>query len=237
MFASAPIEVAKKYITPVNTIIEGDALRNTVNCLEYVRMLRDLPKPVSVYFEKEDIDMLDEHGEMLLTLFSSLAQEESRNLSENVKWGLQKKFEQGVDCYPWPELYGYTVNEHGDWVIVENEAEAVRRIFNEYLERKSQRDIANGLTADGVVGTKYRSTWYAERVRFILGNESYCGRLTRGKRVVEDFVTKKVVHNHGQRPKYKSRGRQQNLLTIEQPRYDTIDKSSPKHSTVHIVAA
>ena len=190
--------------------------RNTVDCLSYVRMLKDLPKPVAVYFEKEDLDTLDEQGELLLTLFSSLAQEESRNLSENIKWGLQKKFEQGVDCYPRKLVYGYTVEEQGNWVIVESEAEIVRRIFNEYLEGKSLRDIANGLTADRLINSNAKSTWYTEKVRFILGNENYCGQLIRGKRVVEDFVTKRGVHNHGQRPKYLIENHHPPIISIEQ---------------------
>ena len=107
--------------------------RNTLDCLKYVRKLKSLPHPVGIYFERENIDTLDAKSELLLTILSSLAQDESRNISENVKWANQSRYQQGYVHCPTANFLGYDKDSQGNWLINEKQAETVRRIYRECL--------------------------------------------------------------------------------------------------------
>jgi site-specific DNA recombinase len=132
--------------------------RNTTDCLELVRKLLDLD--VFIYFEKENINTMDSKGEVLLTIMASLAQQESQSLSQNVKLGLQYRYQQGeiqVNC---ARFLGYTKDENKRLVVVPEEAEIIKRIYREYLEGASMLKIARGLEADGIlVSVKESGTW------------------------------------------------------------------------------
>ncbi|SFG92447.1 Site-specific DNA recombinase [Desulfotomaculum arcticum] len=121
--------------------------RNTLDCLNNVRKLKN--KGIAVFFEKENINTLDTTGEVLLTILSSLAQDESRSISENVKWGIARQFQSGRVLVNTTRFLGYDKDENGELIINEEEAKIVRRIFIEYLEGKSYNAIAKGLMADG----------------------------------------------------------------------------------------
>ena len=117
--------------------------RNTLDCLKYIRQLKE--KNIPVYFEKENINTMDSKGEVLLTIMASLAQQESQSLSQNVKLGLQYRYQQGqiqVNC---TRFLGYTKDENKHLVVVPEEAKIVRRIYREYLEGASMLKIARGL--------------------------------------------------------------------------------------------
>jgi len=114
--------------------------RNTVDCLNYIRKLKD--KNIPVYFEKENIDSLDSKGEIMLTIMASLAQQESQSLSQNVKLGLQYRYQQGEIQINCARFLGYTKNEKKKLIIVPEEAEVVKRIYREYLEGASMLKIA-----------------------------------------------------------------------------------------------
>jgi len=107
--------------------------RNTTDCLQYVRELRDCG--VRVIFEKESIDTGTAYSEMILTIMAAFAQEESRSISENVKQGIRMRYRDGHDR--WVTVYGYTKNEKGPYQIVEKEAKVIRRIFDEYEHGRS----------------------------------------------------------------------------------------------------
>ena len=174
--------------------------RNTLDCLKYIRQLKD--KNISVYFEKENINSMDTKGEVMLTIMASLAQQESQSLSQNVKLGLQYRYQQGeiqVNC-KW--FLGYTKDENKKLVIVPEEAETVKRIYREYLEGASMLKIARGLEADGILNGAGREKWHTSSINTILRNEKYIGDALLQKTYTVDFLTKKRVKNNGIVPQY-----------------------------------
>ena len=120
--------------------------RNTLDCLKYVRQLRD--KNIDIYFEKENIHTLEASGELLLTIMASLAQQESASLSQNIKLGLKFRYQEGKVQVNHNHFRGYTKDENGKLIIDEEEAKIVRRIYREYLEGASMKNIAKCLDAD-----------------------------------------------------------------------------------------
>ena len=143
--------------------------RNTLDCLEHVRKLKNLPSPVGIYFEKENIDTLDNKTELILTILSSLAQDESRSISENAKWGVQKRFQQGIAYFPTANFLGYDKDEKGQLVINEKEADIVRRIYRECLQGSGTKVIARGLRNDGLMTARKNKNWSS---RFYRGSKS-----------------------------------------------------------------
>ena len=147
--------------------------RNTVDSLTTIRKLKDIG--CECYFEKENIWTFDGKGELLLTIMSSLAQEESRSISENVKWGHRKRFADGKVSVPFNNFLGYKKGEDGNLVIDEEQAMIVKRIYREFLSGSSSVAIAKGLTNDGIETPGHKQKWYATTVRSILTNEKYKG--------------------------------------------------------------
>ena len=173
--------------------------RNTVDSLTTVRKLKD--KGVEVYFEKENIFTLDSKGELLITIMSSLAQEESRSISENTTWGQRKRFADGVMSLAYSNFLGYKKGANpGDMEIVEEEAVIVRRIYDEYLAGKSPGDIAKRLTADGIPTPAKKTKWSTSTVTSILHNEKYRGDAKLQKSFTTSFLDHRVQKNTGQLP-------------------------------------
>ena len=123
--------------------------RNTVDCLNYIRELKEMNIPV--FFEKESINTMDAKGEVLLTIMASLAQQESESLSKNVKLGMQYRFQQGKIMVNTTCFLGYDKDDNGNLIINPEQAEIVKRIFREYLEGKSILAICRGLEHDGIL--------------------------------------------------------------------------------------
>ena len=174
--------------------------RNTLDCLNYIRKLKD--KNIAVYFEKEGINTLDAKGEVMLTIMASLAQQESESLSQNVRLGLQYRYQQGkvqVNCN---RFLGYDKDEDGNLIINKEEAEVVKRIFREYLEGQSYCIIGKGLTADGIKTAAGSEIWRPSTLHKILRNEKYMGDALLQKTVTTDFLSKKRVVNKGLVPQY-----------------------------------
>lgn len=174
--------------------------RNTLDCLKYIRQLKD--KNIPVYFEKENINTMDSKGEVMLTIMASLAQQESQSLSQNVKLGLQYRYQQGeiqVNC---ARFLGYTKDENKRLVVVPEEAEIVKRIYREYLEGASMLKIARGLEADGILNGAGNKKWHTSNINQILRNEKYIGDALLQKTYTTDFLTKTRVKNHGLVPQY-----------------------------------
>ena len=174
--------------------------RNTVDCLEAVRMLK--ANGIGVIFEKENINTLTESSEFLITLFSGFAQAESESLSKNVKWGKQKSMEAGNVPFQYKKLLGYRKGADGRPEIVPEEAETVRRIFQRYLEGASLGDIKKELDADGVPTAEGIKGWSYQVIQNILSNERYIGDALLGKTYVTDPISKQVVKNLGELPMY-----------------------------------
>lgn len=174
--------------------------RNTIDCLNYVRKLKD--KNIAIIFEKENINTLEASGELLLTIMASLAQQESASLSQNVKMGLQFRYQEGKVQINHNHFLGYTKDEDGNLVIVDNEAKIIKRIFREFLEGKSYRNIADGLERDNIATGSGGRKWHISTVRGILRNEKYMGDALLQKTVTTDFINKTRIRNDGSAPQY-----------------------------------
>jgi len=145
---------------------------------------------------------LDGTGEILITILSSLAQEESRNISENTRWGVVRRFENGKMIVNHNKFMGYTKNENGDLVIVPEEAEIVRLIFRLYLEGYSAKKISQYLEENRIKTATGQDKWYDSVIFKMLRNEKYMGDALLQKTYTVDFMTKKKVVNKGIVPQY-----------------------------------
>ena len=174
--------------------------RNTVDSLTTVRKLKDVG--VEVYFEKENIWTLDSKGELLITIMSSLAQEESRSISENVTWGQRKRFADGKVSMPYGQFLGYRKGADGLPEIVPEEAEVVRTIYRMFIEGKSANSIAKHLTQQGIPTPAGKQVWQRATVESILRNEKYKGAALLQKKFTVDFLQKKMKVNEGEVPQY-----------------------------------
>ena len=174
--------------------------RNTLDCLNFVRLLKDLG--VGVTFEKEAIFTLDSKGEVLLSILSSLAQDESRSISENSTWGIRRRFEQGRLFINTTKFLGYDKDKNGNLVINEKQAKIVRRIFREFLDGKGACRIARDLERDRVFNWNGKAKWYEGSIRKMLTNEKYKGDALLQKTYTVDFLNKKRADNIGQVPQY-----------------------------------
>ena len=175
--------------------------RNTVDSLVTVRKLKE--KGVEVYFEKENIYTLDSKGELLITIMSSLAQEESRSISENVTWGQRKRFADGKVTLPYKNFLGYKKGDDGLPEIVPKEAEIVRLIYKLFIEGKTVNAIANYLMSKNILSPSGKQTWRTSTIESILTNEKYKGSAILQKKFTVDFLQKKMKVNEGEVPQYK----------------------------------
>lgn len=175
--------------------------RNTVDTLTTVRMLKE--KGVEVYFEKENIYTLDSKGELLITIMSSLAQEESRSISENVTWGQRKRFADGKVSLPYKQFLGYEKGENGYPKIVESEAKIIRKIYDLfYFEGKTPTYIAAYLTEKRIPTPAGKEVWPSSTIESILTNEKYKGDALLQKTFTVDFLSKKKKINEGEIQQY-----------------------------------
>jgi DNA invertase Pin-like site-specific DNA recombinase len=187
-------------IDMINTKSISRFARNTLDCLKYIRQLKD--KNIAVFFEKENINTMDSKGEVLLTIMASLAQQESQSLSQNVKLGIQYRYQQGEVQVNHKRFLGYTKDENKQLVIDPEGAEVVKRIYREYLEGASLLQIARGLEADGILTAAGKAKWRPETLKKILQNEKYIGDALLQKTYTVDFLSKKRVKNNGIVPQY-----------------------------------
>lgn len=184
--------------------------RNTIDCLKYVRQLRE--KNIAIIFEKENINTLEASGELLLTIMASLAQQESASLSQNVKLGLQFRYQEGKVLVNHEHFLGYTKDGEGNLIIDEDEAKIVRRIYREYLEGASLRDIAEGLERDKIKTGGKQYKWHLSTVRGILRNEKYMGDALLQKTITTDYIEKIRIKNDGTVPQYYVKDSQEPII-------------------------
>ncbi|MCD3216282.1 recombinase family protein [Clostridium botulinum C] len=174
--------------------------RNTLDILKYIRILKE--KGIGVYFEKEHIDTLDSKGEVLITILSSLAQDESRNIFENSRWGIVRRFQQGKVRVNHKRFLGYDKDEDGNLIVNEEQAKVVRRIYREYLSGKGIWSIAKGLEKDKILTGAGKSKWCDSTLQKILRNEKYTGDALLQKTIITHFLTHKRVKNRGEVQQY-----------------------------------
>ena len=173
--------------------------RNTVTTLKYVRELRELG--ISVYFEEEKIDTLSEGGELMLTVLSAFAQEQSFNVSQDCRWRIERQFQQGEMPMSQQRLYGYRRTEDGGYEIVDAEAEIIRHIYSRYLEGAGLTVIARELNGRGIPSPQGKR-WNTTGLRYLLSNEKVIGDLRLQKFYKDDHINKRKVINNGDKPQY-----------------------------------
>lgn len=174
--------------------------RNTVDCLNYIRVLRELG--VAVMFEKENINTLKADSELLITMMGAFAQAESESISANVRWGIRQAMREGRVRVSCANLYAYAKGPDGQMQIIPEQAEVVRRIFRLYLSGASLRMIKNVLETEKIPNIYGDMEWCVTTIRYMLKNEKYCGDVLLQKTFRTDCISRKVIHNTGQHPMY-----------------------------------
>ena len=174
--------------------------RNTVDSLTTIRKLKEAG--CECYFEKEGIYTFDGKGELLITIMSSLAQEESRSISENITWGQRKRFADGKVSMPYKQFLGYRKGADGQPEIVPEEADVVRLIYRMFLDGKTQNGISKHLEGLGILSPSGGEKWSTTTITSILTNEKYKGDALLQKTFTVDFLQKKMKPNEGEVPQY-----------------------------------
>jgi len=175
--------------------------RNTVDAISTVRKLAHLTKPVGVLFETENLYTLNQTSEMILTVLSAAAQEESHNKSEIMNISIDHRFNEGI--FLTPKLLGYDKDEEGDLVINEDEAETVKVIFYLYINGFSSVEIAELLTEYNRKTKAGNTKWTVSSVRNVLQNERRCGDVLARKTYTPSFLDHKSRVNRGERKQYR----------------------------------
>lgn len=174
--------------------------RNTLDCLKYIRMLKELG--VDVYFEEQGIHSTQPGAEFYITIYGSIAQSESENMSANIIWGKAQSAKEGNVAFHYKTFLGYRKGADGKPEIDPEQAAVVRRIYERFLAGDSLATIADDLTADGIPTPAGKEKWHRERIASILTNERYKGDAIINKTFIVDCISKKVKVNNGERPKY-----------------------------------
>lgn len=173
--------------------------RNTLDTLTTIRMLKSIG--VGVWFEKEGIDTLDAKGEFVLTLMSSLTQEESRSISENIVWGQRKRFTDGKATAPFGRFMGYDMGPNGEFVVNEEQAKAIKAMFAMAVVGMPLGKIRKHLNQLGIK-TPADKEWGYTTVASIIKNEKYKGDALLQKTFTSDFLTKSKKKNEGELPQH-----------------------------------
>lgn len=185
--------------------------RNTLDCITYIRMLKE--KNIPVIFEKENINTMDSTGEFVITLLGSIAQEESRSLSTNTKWGLAHRFEKGQVSFTYSKFLGYKKDEDGKIVIVEEEAKIVRQIYKLYMQGKSLTGIKHYLEDNKIKTVTGKDKWSTTTINSILSNEKYVGDALLQKSYTVDYINKKRVKNKGEMKQFYVEGNHEPIIS------------------------
>lgn len=174
--------------------------RNTVDCLNYIRELKELGIPV--IFEKENINTMKADSEIIITMLGGFAQAESESISQNVRWGKRQSFKSGKVVFQYSRIYGYERGEDNRPRVVPEQAAVVKRIFESYLAGMSVASIKLMLEAEGIPAAGGKPKWSEGALQYLLRNEKYCGDALLQKTYIENCISKKMKKNNGELPKY-----------------------------------
>ena len=175
--------------------------RNTADVLKYVRMLKEIG--VDIFFEEQNIHSTQPGAEFYITIYGSIAQSESENISANVIWGKNQSAKEGKVPFQYKRFLGYRRGTDGKPEIDPEQAEVVKRIYASFLAGDSMTTIANSLTADGIPTPTGSGRWVPGTIQSIISNEKYAGNAVLNKTYVVDCLSKKVKRNDGKaRPMY-----------------------------------
>ena len=187
--------------------------RNTVDCLNYVRALKELG--IAVIFEKENMNTLEIDSEMLITMLGAFAQSESESISANVRWGIRQAMKEGKATIQYKYLYGYRKGDDGKPEIIPEQAEVVRKIYDLFLSGTPVRGIQEYLNANSVPNINGEPKWARSAIDSILTNEKYCGDVLLQKTYIDDCINKKVKKNTGQLPMYLVQNHHEGIISRE----------------------
>ena len=187
--------------------------RNTVDCLNYVRALKELG--IAVIFEKENMNTLEIDSEILITMLGAFAQSESESISANVRWGKRQAMKEGKAIINYKHLYGYRKGADGRPEIIPEQAEIVRKIYDLFLSGTPIRGILEYLNANNIPNISGGSQWAKNAVNSILTNEKYCGDVLLQKTYIDDCINKKVKKNTGQLPMYLVQNHHEGIISRE----------------------
>lgn len=174
--------------------------RNTVDCLHYTRMLKTLG--IDVYFEEQGIHSIKPDAEFYISIYGTIAQSESENISANVKWGKLQSAKEGKVAFMYKNFLGYRKGTDGNPEIDEEQAETVKIIYDRFLAGDSLKQIAEKLQNEKRLSPSGKSEWSTATIRSILSNEKYKGDAIINKTFTVDCLTKEIRKNNGERPKY-----------------------------------
>lgn len=187
--------------------------RNTVDCLNYVRALKELG--IAVIFEKENMNTLEIDSEILITMLGAFAQSESESISANVRWGIRQAMKEGKATIQYKYLYGYRKGDDGKPEIIPNQAEVVRKIYDLFLSGTPVRGIQEYLNENAVPNINDEPKWARSAIDSILTNEKYCGDVLLQKTYIDDCINKKVKKNTGQLPMYLVQNHHEGIISRE----------------------
>lgn len=185
--------------------------RNTVDCLAYIRELKELGIPV--IFEKENINTMTTDSEIVITMLGGFAQAESESISQNVRWGLRQSFKQGKVTFQYKRMYGYERGEDDQPRVIPEQAVVIRRVFETYLAGSSVRDIKMTLEAEGIPAAGGKPAWSVSALQNLLRNEKYTGDALLQKTYIENCISKKMKKNNGELPKYLVKNHHEAIIT------------------------
>lgn len=174
--------------------------RNTVDCLKYIRLLKDIN--VDVYFEEQGIHSIENGSEFYITVYGSIAQSESENISANVRWGKEQSAREGNVSFHYKNFLGYRKGDDGKPEIVPEEAEIIRYIYERFLAGDSHQTIINNLQDKKILTPGGKERWTYGTLHSILTNERYMGDAIINKTYTVDCISKKKKRNNGERAKF-----------------------------------
>ena len=174
--------------------------RNTLDCINYTRILRQLG--IGVLFEKENINSLPADSEFMITMYGAMAQSESESISGNIRRGRQMHANVGTLKVPCHRLYGYKKDENEKFCIIPEQAEVVREIYERYKNGASLRNLKDWLESNHIKTVLGTEEWSVSAIKGILTNEKYCGDVLLQKTFCTDVISKKIVKNIGQMTQY-----------------------------------
>lgn len=188
--------------------------RNTVECLEFVRMLK--ARNIGILFEEQNIDTLKCDSELYLVIYAGFAQSESESMSKNITWAFRKNFEDGKVVFNYSKMVGYRKGNDGNPEIIPEEAEIIRNIYDWFLAGKTPREIIDLLITDGIQTKCGKQKWSVGTIQSILRNEKYCGDAILQKTVTIDCISKTHKKNTGEPPMYYVHNNHEAIVTREQ---------------------
>ena len=202
--------------------------RNTLDCINYTRILRQLG--IGVLFEKENINSLPPDSEFMITMYGAMAQSESESISGNIRRGRQMHAKVGTLKVPCYRLYGYEKDTEGKFRVIPEQAEIVRELYKRYESGASLRNLQDWLEENQIKTVLGESKWTTTSIKSILTNEKYCGDVLLQKTFRTDVISKKVIKNVGQMAQYYMPDHHEAIVSREQ--YNAVKAEMARRSAL-----